>query len=338
MSIESCNFLIVLALFAGTAAAESPLAQRVVAQEGWVAYGVPMIANAGSPCCLNWRDNRVVEGVCDLDDRNWGTNDDHKHPRDERLNIYLHVGHAQVDRLRAFAESCKVNNAQTIRWLDGVAATDSVALLADWTRAAPGKSDHEHDDLGVAALAYHAEPGATRTLSNLAGSDQPRKLRESALFWLGQTRGAEGADIVERVATGDGDAKVREHAVFVLSQANAGDGYLRIRKIAQSDSSDHVRGQALFWMAQMDDARAGDDIIAAIGKERSDKVREEGVFALSQLKNERADAALIGLVRGDYPRVVKERALFWLGQSGSTQALQFIDDVLSKAPGKRPNG
>jgi hypothetical protein len=43
---------------------------------------------------------------------------------------------------------------------------------------------------------------------------------------------------------------------------------------------------------------------------------------------------LIGLVRGNYPREVKQQALFWLGQSGSNDALKFLDEVLDKQPTK----
>jgi HEAT repeat protein len=95
-----------------------------------------------------------------------------------------------------------------------------------------------------------------------------------------------------------------------------------------------VRAQAFFWMAQMGDKRAKDDIFTAIADEKSEQVREQLVFALSQLKEGEAEAALIAVVRGAYPRKVKEQALFWLGQSGSTQAMDFLDEVLTRTPSK----
>ena len=57
------------------------------------------------------------------------------------------------------------------------------------------------------------------------------------------------------------------------------------------------------------------------------------MFARSQTKQ--ADVALIALLRGDHPRKVKERALFWLGQSGSPRAIEYFDEVLSRAEAKR---
>jgi len=66
----------------------------------------------------------------------------------------------------------------------------------------------------------------------------------------------------------------------------------------------------------------------------SKDVREQGVFELSQLKEGEAEAALIALVRGSYPREVKQQALFWLGQSGSDEAIKFLDDMLAREPAK----
>jgi hypothetical protein len=47
---------------------------------------------------------------------------------------------------------------------------------------------------------------------------------------------------------------------------------------------------------------------------------------------------LIALVRGSYPREVKQQALFWLGQSGSDEAIKFLDDVLSRQAAKSIDG
>jgi HEAT repeat protein len=253
----------------------------------------------------------------------------------DALDVYLHVNHGQVDKARAFSASCPVRDADKIRRLDDVASQASVAYLAASTVATASEDLAEAE---LAALAMHADAAATTALHDLSAPSHPRKLREQALFWLGQARGAEGAQIVEHVATTDGDPELRANAVFDLSQASAVDAYASIHRIAQSDSSEHVREQALFWMAQMGDARAKDDITAAIGKDSSKHVREQGVFALSQLKDNEADAALIALIRGNYPREVKQQALFWLGQSGSTEALKFLDDVLNKQAAKSADG
>jgi HEAT repeat protein len=329
---------IALLMLAGSAAAAEPdLARRVAQQDGWVAYQVPKAADGGVACCFQMHGKHVLQSGCDLESNSWGNSDDRRPPQAtaDALNVYFRVSHGKVDKVRAFSASCPVRDADKVRWLDNVAPQASIAFLAASTAATPSEDIF---DAELAALAMHADAAATPALRELSAQSHPHKVREQALFWLGQMRGAEGAQIVEHAATTDADPELRSHAVFVLSEARGVDGYAAIHRIAQSDSSGHVREQALFWMAQTGDARARNDITAAIGKEPSKDVREQAVFALSQLKEGEADAALIALVRGSYPREVKQQALFWLGQSGSDEAIRFLDDVLTRQAAKSIDG
>jgi HEAT repeats len=314
----------------GTAAGAADLSAQLAEADGWVAWRVPMIADAGTPCCYSQDDHSSSKASCDLDGRNGNfTTDGQSVKADATLSVYLRVAHGHVDRVRAFASSCPVTSATTIRWVDTVEPAQSVMALSDWIDGAP-KSD---EDDALAALAYHADVSATHALATLAGPAHSGEPRKEALFWLGQTRGADGAELVEHYATTDADPDFREHAIFVLTQSHAGDSYAKILAISRSDPADHVRSQALFWMAQTQDARAAPDITATLASESSADVREQAVFALSQLKDGRAEDALIAVVRGTYPREVKKQALFWLGQSGSPRALKALDDVLAKTSG-----
>jgi len=329
---------VALLMLAGNAAAAVPdLAGRIAQRDGWVAYQVPKVADGGMACCFQTRGKHVQQSGCDLEGNNWGNSDDQRPPQgtSDALDVYLRVSHGKVDKVRAFSASCPVRDADKVRWLDDVAPQASVAFLAAATAATPSEDIF---DAELAALAMHADPAATPALRDLSGQSHPHKVREQALFWLGQMRGAEGAQVVEHAATTDADPELRAHAVFVLSETHGVDGYAAIHRIALSDASGHVREQALFWMAQTGDARARNDITAAIGKETSKDVREQGVFALSQLKDGEAEAALIALVRGSYPREVKQQALFWLGQSGSDEAIKFLDDVLTRQAAKSVDG
>jgi hypothetical protein len=336
----AASIALIAVLSAGTAAAADAdtLASRVSARDGWVGWREPMVEGAGEPCCFDWQRGHVAtQATCDLDSRSWniGRNDDD--PRQVGsvdMDVYLHVGHGRVDKVRSYAATCPIRNPEQVRRLDGVSARSSIDLLAGLA----SQEDGDAVDAALASMALHADAAAAQRLAELSAPGHPRHLREQSLFWLGQARGAEGARIVERAATGDADPELRAEAVFALSQASGIDAYAAILGIARHDATEHVRSQALFWMAQMDDKRARDDIVAAIRNDTSDAVREQAVFALSQLKDDEADAALIALVRGDYPRKVKQQALFWLGQSGSTRALDFIDEVLGGSAAKPTHG
>ena len=332
MKRELSGIALGIALYATMATAASPdLLATAKQADGWVAWHVPMVADAGELCCFSFRKHDKSLPECDLDSRsaNFGTNDDYKRPGTDTLAVYAHVAHARIDDVRAYASSCPVHSAGDIRWIDGVEPQQSIRVLSDWLDGADGA--HAEHDLALVAIAYHADASATRVIAARAAPSHPFKEREDALFWLGQARGADGAAIVERYATTDGDPKLREQAIFALSESHSGDPYARIHAIALSDPATHVRSQALFWMAQMNDKRAAADITSTLKTDTSDSVREEAVFALSQLEGEQADDALIALLKGDYPRDVKKQALFWLGQSGSPRAMQYFDEALTRS-------
>jgi hypothetical protein len=316
----------VAALGNGASASAADLSTQVAQANGWVTWRVPMIADAGAPCCFVQKDHSPLTSGCDLDGGNGSfTTDGPFGKGGDTLSVYLRVEHGHVDRVRAFASSCPVTSATAIRIIDAVESGQSVKVLSDSIDGKP-RSD---DDDALAALAYHADASATQALAILANPAHSGEPRKQALFWLGQTRGVAGADLVEHYATTDADPDFREHAIFVLTQSRVGDPYAKILAISHSDPNDHVRSQALFWMAQTEDPRAAADITATLASESSADVREQAVFALSQLKEGPAEDALIAVVRGAFPREVKKQALFWLGQSSSPRALKALDDVLA---------
>jgi hypothetical protein len=308
-------------------AADDNLESDVTARDGWVAYRVPMIAGVDGPCCHSVRSDTGASKGCDLDKRGWSFSADHDHRAvgpDGTLAVFLKVENGRIERVRAVGASCPVQTASTVRWIDSVDAADSVALLSSLLdRKADGSQDHP-----LMTLAFHADTSATRALEARAEPSHALKEREQALFWLGQTRGADGKEVINRYATTDADPKLRAKAVFALSQSKAPQAYAHILAIAHDDPAEQVRGEAYFWLAQMGDPRARGDIIASLKTESSDEVRERAVFALSQLGDGAADEALISILRGDYPRSVKKQALFWLGQSGSPQAMAYFDAAL----------
>lgn len=296
-------------------------------REGWAVYHVPVLQGRPAPCCHGYGSGRN-SGMCDLD-RDRGFSISSKDPvskAGDELAVYLHFDGGRVDNVRALGAGCPVKQADTVPVLDGVTPATSIAFLRE---LAGDSGDAAEQALG--AIAYHAEPSATAALIALSDAAHPRERRENALFWLGETRGKDGAAAIERVLRDDADTELRRHAVFALSRSDAIDVHAALLRIAREDGDDEVRAQALFWMAQHGDKRAATDIRAVVlDANASEHVREQGVFALSQLDSGSAEA-LIELVRGDAPREVKKKAMFWLGQSDSPEATRLLDEVLANA-------
>ena len=320
-----CN----LAVAAAPAAAANATSLADAPRSGWAAYRVPVVTGRPAPCCDGYGAGKA-RGVCDLDRDNGFSisSDDPASTAGDELTVYLRFEEGRIDRVRALGAACPIDGATPVKTLAGVTPATSLALLRSLAEASGTSEDTSGHALG--AIAYHADADATRTLVDLAAAGEPRKQREDALFWLGQTRGRDGAAEIERTLRKDPDSELRRHATFALSQSDAVDAHAVLVDVARTDRDDEVRAQALFWIAQGGDPRAKDAILAVIANDASEHVQEQGVFALSQLKPG-GDEALAELVRGNASREVKKKALFWLGQSGSDAAVRLLDDVLAEA-------
>ena len=317
----------VIGLAAASAARADGVTLPGAPRDGWAVYHVPVLAGRPAPCCHGHGGGRN-NGMSDLDrDQGFSISDRDPDSRaGDRLAVYLHFDAGRIDDVRALGERCPVAQADTVQALADVPPSTSVAVLRELANG-----EHKAGDNALGAIAYHADAAATSAMIALAGDGQPQQRRKSALFWLGETRGADGAAAIERVLREDADDELRRDAVFALSRSDAIDVHAALLRIAREDRDDEVRAQALFWMAQHGDRRARADLVAAVlDPAASEHVREQGVFALSQLEPDGIDG-LVDLVRGDAPRDVKKKAMFWLGQSDSDRATRLLDDVLANA-------
>lgn len=301
-------------------------------RDGWIAYRVPIIVGRSAPCCYDF-ERRSSGKVCDLDgDHGFSTSDRDPPTRPgDQLAVYLRFADGKIDHLRALGDSCPTRSDTPVTVLADVDAGTSLAVLR---AVVTGGSGRKHEDLAgdaLAAIAFHADPGATPLLAEFSTPQHAEDIRQNAIFWLGQNGGEAGAEVIERIARDDDDAiDIRRHALFSLSQSDAIDAYPMLAGFARDDDESEMRSQALFWMANGGDARAKADILAAIRNDRDVGVVEQGVFALSQL-DPGGEEALVELVRGDVPREVKKKALFWLAQSDSDAAVRLLDQVLADA-------
>ena len=84
-----------------------------------------------------------------------------------------------------------------------------------------------------------------------------RKVRRSAVFWLGQAAGdAATRGLTDLVDDGNADHEVRESAVFALSQRPRDEGVPALIRIAKENKDPDLRRKAIFWLGQSDDPRA----------------------------------------------------------------------------------
>jgi HEAT repeat protein len=95
-------------------------------------------------------------------------------------------------------------------------------------------------------------------LLKIAKSDHvSRKVRRSAVFWLGEAAGdAATRGLTDLVDDGGADHEVRETAVFALSQRPHDEGVPALIRIVKENKDPDLRRKAIFWLGQSDDPRA----------------------------------------------------------------------------------
>ncbi|HEX5758783.1 MAG TPA: HEAT repeat domain-containing protein [Thermoanaerobaculia bacterium] len=296
----------------------------------WVAWYVPIVADHPYTCCWtsDWK-----PGPCRLEARNqsWGNSDrERERAAGPNLAVLVRMADGAIGRVRAVSQGCGLDlGGRRLVWLDGVDPEDSLRALTGLAREGGGgrKGDDPAEE-AVMAISLHGLAQADAALEALATGEHRTSVREAALFWLGQTRGRRGYEVLSRVVRRDPDGEIREKAVFALSQSEVPEAADTIVEVARGDRSAEVRGQALFWLAQGQEQRP-QVILEAVSRDPDPEVREEAVFALSQLEDEGVEL-LVRVVRESRDPEIRRKALFWLGQSEDPRALEFLSDLLGE--------
>jgi hypothetical protein len=296
-------------------------------RQGWVHWQVEQEPNTGEACCYEKGGRRG----CQLDSKGAGRGFNLQMSRAAEpasaaagqhtgLQIWAFFEAGKATRIRALSASCPVHADGPVQALTGIDQDTSIAWLAEQV------ADHAVGENALPALALHAGEAATAALSRFTESGADPELRRDAAFWLGQARGQAGLPRLLELARGNESGDFMRHLAFVLSQSELAPAAAELRRLARQHADPGVRGQALFWMAESSAEGAREEILKVLGQTRDTELLHQAVFALSRLED--GDAALIALIEADYPREAKRQALFWLGQSGSAQALSFLDRYL----------
>jgi HEAT repeat protein len=255
---------------------------RLVAAQtepAWIGYSVPAARGADrSYCCSG--DTYVSDGIvitngrlatCGLEPGDRSNRAPGQAPVQqspirlegpETMNVLFRIEDKTVQRIRFFSPDCELDaGGRTIRWLDAVAAADSVKLLTSFVSV----SDRLRSS-ALAAIAMHRDEASVPALIELARKDPQTKVRGDALFWLGQKAGERAVGEITAAIDNDPETDVKKRAVFALSQLPKDEGIPLLIKVAKTNQNPAVRKQAMFWLGQSKDTRALDFFAEILGK------------------------------------------------------------------------
>ena len=317
------------------------------AEVTWIGYGVPVLDGERVMCCVD-SDRGYGStaagccGVCRLDNTDGTTISSSKSRTPAPLGtirleagptmiVLFRVAERKVDRIRVFSESCQLDaGGRPVRWLEGVAPADSLALLESLVTSPDPDARGRISDGAITAIALHKDTAADASLERLVAPGQPEAVRKKVTFWLGNARGQRGFDLLRRVIREDASLEVRKGAIFGLSQSPVTGTTDALVAIARADAEPRLRGEALFWLAQKAGQKVAATIAERIDQDPDTEVKKKAVFALSQLPKDEGVPLLINVARTNPNREVRKQAMFWLGQSHDSRAVDFFSEVLRK--------
>jgi hypothetical protein len=317
---------------------------------GWVGYSVPVVDGERMMCCYNsgttFVNGRTVGdaccGMCSIEPSVEGTTmmsrtqptqppgGPIKLEGADTMVVLFRVVNRQVERVRVFSEDCQLDaGGRDIAWLSGVRPSESVALLESLVTAQAGTDRRDRVvDGAITAIALHDEAAADASLERLLATSQPQHVRTKVPFWLGNTRGRRGFEILRRIVKDDPSQEVKKKAVFGLSQSKEAGAVDVLIDNARNSTDTNVRGESIFWLAQKAGSKAIAAITERIEQDPETEVKKKAVFALSQLPKSEGVPLLIQVARTNANPAVRKQAMFWLGQSKDARALDYFAEVL----------
>ncbi len=316
---------------------------------GWIGYSVPVVDGERMMCCSNGTTfvNGTMVGqaccsTCSIEPSVDGLTLTSRTPQSptpggpiklegaDTMVVLFRVVNRQVERVRVFSEDCQLDaGGREVTWLSGVRPAESVALLESLVTAQPGTDRRDRVlDGAITAIALHEDTAADASLERLLATSQPQSIRAKVPFWLGNSRGRRGFEILRRVIKDDPSQEVKKKAVFGLSQSKETEAVDVLIDSARTNADTSVRGESIFWLAQKAGSKAAAAITERIEQDPDTEVKKKAVFALSQLPKSEGVPLLIQVARTNANPAVRKQAMFWLGQSRDPRALDYFAEVL----------
>jgi HEAT repeat protein len=216
---------------------------------------------------------------------------------------------------------------QAVFWLSQVGTERAAGALDSILRTS---TDRALQDKAIFALSQQDSPRARQALRTYAErTDAPEQLREQAIFWIGQSGGAENAKYLRELFGRIKGEELRKKILFSVSQMGGEESGKWLVSVARDRAQPmEVRKQALFWAGQGD--ASIQDLTGLYGSFDDREMRDQLIFVYSQRDEPAAVDKLLDISRRDPDPELRKKALFWLGQSDDPRAAKALQDIIEQ--------
>ena len=217
---------------------------------------------------------------------------------------------------------------QAVFWLSQVPGEKALTALEEILRSS---ADAGLQDKAIFALSQHQSERASRVLRDYAERENtPLKLREQAIFWIGQRNAENNADYLRELYGKLKEPKLREKVIFSLSQMQRSGNDQFLMDIAMNTAeSMQLRKQALFWAGQMQSVSVA-RLVQLYDRIPDREMKEQLIFVYSQRNDAAAVDKMIDIARRESDRELRKKAVFWLSQSKDPRVADVLMELINQ--------
>ena len=115
----------------------------------------------------------------------------------------------------------------------------------------PSETSEDVIDDGLVGMSEMTLPEAMTQMKEWTNKKYSRKLREGAIFWLGQEDAPGTLPLLEKIAMQETDPQIVEKAIFSMSEMKKTAGVTEtLIRIAHNQPTREGRKHAIFWLSQ----------------------------------------------------------------------------------------
>ncbi len=238
---------------------------------------------------------------------------------DEAVDILLDLAHRNPDPDPEVRE-------QAVFWLSQVQSEEALDALESILMEA---NDPEIQENALFAISQHRSQRSGQILRDYAErGDVPADLRETALFWIGQSPG--GAEYLRSIFDRLDDPELKANALHAVAQSGGAESRSWLMEKARDRSEDmEVRTNALFWASQTG-AFTIQELRDLFNSFTDPEMKEQLIFAASQRNETEAVDFLMEVAENPDNGEIREQAIFWLGQSDDPRVPEFLLRIIGR--------
>lgn len=217
---------------------------------------------------------------------------------------------------------------QAVFWLGQSGGEHAASALDSILRSS---SDPEVQEKAIFALSQQGSSKAMQSLRDFAmKKSAPTELRQNAIFWIGQSEGADNVRWLKSIYQTVDDEELKDKIIFSVSQGDGREAKQWLVEVAGNQGeSIEIRKKALFWLGQSSGTSLP-ELFSLYDRFTDREMRDQLIFVYSQRNEKAAVDKLVSIAKTEKDRELRKKALFWLSQSKDPRVVEVLEDILSK--------